>query len=51
MHDVLVRVSTAALKHHEQKQLGEVRVYFNLQLVVYHPGMSGQESGAMQRPW
>ena len=28
MYGVLVRVSIAEIKHHDQKQLGEKRVYF-----------------------
>lgn len=36
---VLIRVSIAVIKHHDQKQLGEGRTYFTL----YHAGKSGLE--------
>ena len=39
----LVRISVAVIKHHDQNQVGEERVYFLIQLVTYHPGISGQE--------
>jgi hypothetical protein len=31
------------IQHHDQKQLGEERVYFSLTVVVPHEGKSGQE--------
>jgi hypothetical protein len=34
---------TVIKKKHDQKQLVENRVYFNLHLVVHHPGKSEQE--------
>lgn len=34
-------------KHHDQKQLTEERAYFPLQLVLHHPGKSGQELKAI----
>jgi hypothetical protein len=40
---VLVRVSIALIKHHDQKQLEEVRAYFILQGTVHHPGKPGQK--------
>ena len=38
------RVSTAMIKSHDQKQLGEEKVCFSLQIiiVVHHPGKSGR---------
>lgn len=35
---ILGRVSTAVVKHHDQKPLGEERVYFSLEfhIAVYH---------------
>lgn len=32
-------------RHHDQKQLGEARVYFILKHLDYHPGKSVQEPG------
>lgn len=43
---VLVGLTVAGMKHCDQKQIGEERVYFILQLGVYHPGKSGKEPGA-----
>lgn len=37
------------LKHHDQKKLGEEKVYFSLSLVVCHPEKSCQ--GLTQWPW
>jgi hypothetical protein len=52
------RVAIAVIKHHDQNQLGETRVYFILQPNVHRPGKSGQSLKAgtwrkelMQRPW
>lgn len=45
-------------KHHDQKQLGQERFYFILQLIVYHEGKPGQglqtetwERELKQKPW
>ena len=46
---VLVEVSIAVIKCHDQKQLGKERIYFILQLVVHHSGKAGQEPGV--RNW
>jgi hypothetical protein len=46
---VLVEVSIAVIKCHDQKQLGKERVYFVVQLVVHHSGKAGQEPGV--RNW
>lgn len=40
---VLVRDSIAVIKHHEQMQLGEGRVYSIFEFIVHHPEKSGQE--------
>jgi hypothetical protein len=40
---ILIRVSVAVLKHHDQKSLRKERLYFILQLIFHHPGKSGQE--------
>lgn len=40
---VVVRLSIAVLKHQDQKQLGEERLYFVLQLTFFHMGKSVQE--------
>lgn len=40
---MLVKVFVTVIKHHDQKQLGEERSYFTLQLVVHHPGKSERE--------
>lgn len=40
---VLVKVSIAIMKHQDQNQLGEEKVYCLLQLIVHNLGMSGQE--------
>lgn len=42
---ILVRISIAMKKYHDQKRLGEERRYFLLLLAVHHPGKSGQEPG------
>ena len=40
-----LRVSTAVMKHHDQKQLGEERAYFSLHVLmaIQHEGKPGQE--------
>lgn len=40
---ILVRVSITVVKHHDQNQHEEERIYFILYLVVHHPGKSGKE--------
>lgn len=40
---VLVGIFIAVIKHHEQNQVGEERVYFILWLIFRHPGKSGQK--------
>jgi hypothetical protein len=51
----LPRVSIAVIKHHDQKQPGQERVYFSLQFHTtdHHWGKSGQElrQELIQRPW
>jgi hypothetical protein len=39
--DVLVKVSIAETKCHDQKQLGEGRVYFILRLLAHTPAQAG----------
>jgi len=46
---VLVRVSIAGVKQHDQKQVGDKWVYFILQLVVHRSGKAGQE--LKRWPW
>jgi hypothetical protein len=55
---VLVRVSVAVVKCHEQNERGDERVWFTLQLRACHSGKLDQEleaqpqrSGLLQRPW
>ena len=43
INSLSLRVSVTVVKHHDQNQVGDERVYFILQLVVHHPGKSGQE--------
>jgi hypothetical protein len=40
---VLVGITITMLKHHDQKQFGEEKGYFCLNLVVHHPEKSWQE--------
>jgi hypothetical protein len=52
----IAKVSVAEIKHHDQKQLGEESVYFNLCILItaLHKGKLRQEWGSqelMQRPW
>lgn len=45
---VLVRVSIAVVKHHDQKRLGKERVYgLYFQVTVYDCRKSGQEPGVV----
>jgi hypothetical protein len=37
------------VKHCDQKQLGEERVYFSLQLVVHHPGQNFVRAGTWKQ--
>ena len=57
---VLVQIAIVVMKYHDQKQVGEERMYFSLhfQVTVYHSEVRaatqiGQEPRAelMQRPW
>lgn len=60
LETVVVRVSNAVRKHHDQNQLGKERVYLSVDLyiTVHHQGKSGQElkqggewkQGLMPRP-
>lgn len=56
----LVRVSTAVMKHHDQKQLGEERIYFTLQLSSHTSSLTKVRAiiegrnlrpELVQRPW
>lgn len=40
---VLVRASIVEIKHHNQKQRGEKRIYFTLHLhiIIHHQGEAG----------
>ena len=40
---ISVRAPMTVIKHHYQKQCGENRVPFSLELVVYRSGLTGQE--------
>ena len=39
---ILVRVSIV-IKHHDQKQVGEAKIYHNLKRVAHHPAKTGKK--------